>query len=447
MKKVLIANRGEIAVRIIRTLKEMSIKSVAIYSVADKESLHVALADESFCVGPSQSIKSYLDMDSIITIALERKVDAIHPGYGFLSENSEFARKCEDNEIAFIGPSAKIISEMGDKSKAREIMQSIGIPIIPGSKSVINDVKSLEYVTKEIGFPVVIKAASGGGGKGMRVVHKEEMLIDLYKECMREAEASFGDSRMYVEKYIPRARHIEIQIIGDGKGKVIHLYDRDCSIQRNNQKMIEEAPASILNQQERDAICNLTSQAISKLNYRGVGTVEYLYVEDTREFFFMEMNTRLQVEHTISEEVTGVDIVKVQIAVANNQELSLNQEDISLDGYSIQCRINAEDPKNSFKPTPGIVNKLHFGLGRNSRIDTHVYSGYEMPVYYDSLLAKIIVKGHSRKNAINRMKVVLEETVMEPIVTNLDFQYQLLNNDNYFKNNISISFLEENNLI
>ena len=447
MKKVLVANRGEIAVRIIRTLKEMNIQTVAIYSTADASDLHVALADESYCIGPPEAKASYLNIAAIIKVAKATGADAIHPGYGFLSENSAFARQCELNKITFIGPSSEIISFMRDKVSAREIMKEIGLPVIPGSGAVIEDRESLIKVTEEIGFPIIIKATSGRGGKGIRIVHDEKNLIESFDACVQEADALFGDSRMYIEKFISGARHIEVQIIGDGEGKVVHLFERDCSIQRNYQKLIEEAPATALTEKQRDEICLLACEVFSKLKYEGAGTVEFLYVEKSNQFYFMEMTPGLQAGHTITEEITGIDIVKTQIEVARGKGLPVNQEDIKRTGFALQCRINAEDPENNFRPSTGAISRLHFGLGRNTRIDTHLYMNYVMPSYYDSLLAKIIVSDTTRARTIGRMKIVLEETVIEPITTNLDFQYQLLHQINYKENKISTKFLEENDFI
>lgn len=447
MKKVLIANRGEIAVRIIRTLKEMDIKSVAVYSTADKDSLHVALADEALCIGPPQSNESYLNMDRILTAAEISKADAVHPGYGFLSETPEFAKRCEEKGIVFIGPTSEIMQKMGDKAEARSTMKEAGVPVIPGSDGVVDSLEAVREVIESIGYPVVIKAVSGGGGKGMRFVHDEASLEKSYREAKKEAENAFNDDRIYVEKYISKARHIEVQVVGDGNGGAIHLYERDCSIQRNNQKLIEEAPAHILSCESRRFITETTRDAIAKLGYGGAGTVEYLYVEEEDEFYFIEMNTRVQVEHTVTEEITGVDIVRLQVEVALFNELNISQEDITINGFAIETRINAEDPEKNFQPAPGQIEMLHFSLGRYVRVDTAVYPGYKIPPNYDSMIAKVIVRGKDRSEAINKMTHVLDETVIGPLKTNLDFQYYLMQHPNYIQNIVDIKFLQRNKII
>lgn len=446
MKKVLIANRGEIAVRIIRTLREMNIQSVAVYSTADKDSLHVSLADEAYCIGPAKSSESYLNIGRILAAAEISRADAIHPGYGFLSETPEFAKRCEDNDIIFIGPTSEIMKKMGDKAEARSTMKETGVPVIPGSDGVIDDVDELKEVTETIGYPVVIKAVSGGGGKGMRFVHEEASLEKSYKEAKKEAKNAFDDDRIYVEKYIAKARHIEVQVVGDGNGDAVHLYERDCSIQRNNQKLIEEAPAHILSSDSRTFITETTRDAVAKLNYGGAGTVEYLYVEEEDEFYFIEMNTRVQVEHTVTEEITGVDVVRLQVEVALFNELNITQEEIKIDGFAIETRINAEDPEKNFQPAPGQIELLHFSLGRNVRVDTAVYPGYKIPPNYDSMIAKVIAGGRDRQEAINKMTQVLDETVIGPLKTNLDFQYYLMQHPNYIDNIVDIKFLERNKI-
>lgn len=447
MKKVLIANRGEIAVRIIRTLREMGIRSVAVYSVADKESLHVSLADEAYCIGPAKSSESYLNIDSILAAAEICNADAVHPGYGFLSEMPEFARRCEENDIIFIGPTSELMNKMGDKAEARKTMKNAGVPVIPGSDGVADSLEEVKNVIEEIGYPVVIKAVSGGGGKGMRFVHDEESLGKSYKEAKKEAKNAFNDDRIYIEKYIPKARHIEVQVVGDGNGGAVHLYERDCSIQRNSQKLVEEAPAHILTDDSRKFITETTRDAIAKLNYGGAGTVEYLYVEEEDEFYFMEMNARVQVEHTVTEEITGVDIVRLQVEVALFNELNVGQEDIAINGFAIETRINAEDPGKNFMPAPGRIDMLHFALGRNVRVDTAVYPGYSIPPNYDSMIAKVIVIGRDRDEAINKMTHVLDETVIGPLATNLDFQYYLMQHPNYINNVVDIKFLTRNKII
>lgn len=447
MKKVLIANRGEIAVRIIRTLKEMNIASVAVYSSGDRDSLHVALADEAYCIGGPKSADSYLNIDNILQAALIAKADAVHPGYGFLSETPEFAKRTETLGMIFIGPSPETIEKMGDKSMARQTMKKAGVPVIPGSDGIVKSKNEVKKLAEEITYPIVIKAVSGGGGKGMRFAHSDEDVDKLYEEAKKEAKSSFNDDRLYIEKYIPKARHIEIQVIGDGKGGAIHLFERDCSIQRNNQKLLEEAPATILSDSERADITEKTRQAIARLNYRGAGTIEYLYVAQEKRFYFIEMNTRVQVEHTVSEEVTGIDIIRAQINVAFNNDIGITQDEVKLSGHAIEARINAEDPDNRFMPSPGKIGKVHFSLGRNVRVDTHIYNGYAISPYYDSMIAKIIVKADNRKDALFKLKLVIGETVIEPIKTNLDFQYYLAGHPKVLENDYDIKFLHTENII
>ncbi|WP_411842408.1 acetyl-CoA carboxylase biotin carboxylase subunit [Salinicoccus sp. HZC-1] len=447
MKKVLIANRGEIAVRIIRTLKEMALPSVAVYSTADRDSLHVTMADEAICIGPAKSSESYLDIDRILAAAEASGADAIHPGYGFLSEAPEFARRCEEAGIIFIGPTSEIMKRMGDKAEARKTMKAAGVPVIPGSKDIVESLEDVKAVAEEIGFPIVIKAVSGGGGKGMRFVQEAKTLAQQYKAAKKEAKNAFNDDRIYVEKYIPKARHIEVQVIGDGKGNAVHLYERDCSIQRNNQKLIEEAPAAILSEASREYITGKTADAIGKLKYAGAGTVEYLYVEEEDAFYFIEMNTRVQVEHTVSEQITGVDIIRLQIEVALFDTFDISQADIEINGFAIECRINAENPSKGFMPSPGRIDRLHFGLGQGVRIDTHIFAGYRIPPNYDSMIAKIIAHAGDRGTAIRKMRHVLEETVISPIDTTLDFQHYLMNHPKYMDNTVDIKFLERNHII
>lgn len=445
--KVLVANRGEIAVRIIRTLKEKNIKSVAIYSTADKDSLHVALADESYCIGPASSSQSYLDMDKVLAAAKLSQADAIHPGYGFLAENEEFVKRCEDEGFKFIGPSGRLISLMGNKAQARDTVGKNGLPVIHGSDGPVkNGAEGLE-IAKQIGFPVVVKAVSGGGGKGMRLIQEETDFQRLFSEARQEARSSFNDSRVYIERYIPNARHIEVQILGDGKGHAVHLFERDCSIQKNNQKLIEEAPAMVLEDETRKYITTLTAEVMGKLQYESAGTVEYLYVEEEKKFYFMEMNTRIQVEHTITEIITGVDIVEQQLEVAFNGRLTVKQENIHMNGMAIEVRINAEDPNNHFMPSPGRIENLHFSQGHNVRIDTHIYNGYTISAHYDAMIAKIITHGDTRQSAIAKMRRVLNETVIGPIPTNIDFQAFIMDHPNYQANDLNIHFLKTNNLI
>lgn len=447
MTKVLVANRGEIAVRIIRTLKEKNIKSVAIYSTADKDSLHVALADESYCIGPASSTESYLDIDKVLMVAKLSEADAIHPGYGFLAENEEFVKRCQNEGFKFIGPSGRLISLMGNKAKARDTVGANGLPVIPGSEGPVKSGADGLKIARKIGFPVVVKAVSGGGGKGMRLIREEKEFQRLFSEARQEARSSFNDSRVYVERYIPNARHIEVQILGDGKGQAIHLFERDCSIQNNNQKLIEEAPATILDEKTRKYITELTAEVMGKLQYESAGTVEYLYVEEEKKFYFMEMNTRIQVEHTITESITGVNIVEQQLEVAFNGHLTVKQEDIEINGVAIEVRINAQDPKNQFMPSPGKIEKLHFSQGHNIRIDTHIYNGYTISPHYDAMIAKIITHGETRKSAIAKMRRVLNETVIGPMPNNIDFQAFIMDHPNYQANHFNIHFLKTNHLI
>lgn len=447
MRKVLIANRGEIAVRIIRTLKEMNMTSVAVYSTADKNSLHVAIANEAYAIGGPKSIDSYLNIDAILTAAELSGADAIHPGYGFLSESAEFAKRVEEAGLIFIGPTADMMEKMGNKSMARETMASVGVPVIPGSDGIINSADDVKEIAKVHNYPLVIKAVSGGGGKGMRFAYSDKDVDKLYYDAKNEAKNAFNDDRLYVEKFIEKARHIEVQVIGDGKGDAVHLYERDCSIQRNNQKLLEEAPAAILSDEERKYITETTRDAMKQLKYRGAGTVEYLYVEEEKKFYFIEMNTRVQVEHTITEEVTGKDIIKAQIMVAYDGEIGFTQDDVSLNGHAIEARINAEDPMHQFRPSPGKIEELHFGLGRNVRIDSHLYTGYTIPPYYDSMVAKLIVKDDDRDSALTKLKLVIGETVIEPIKTNLDFQFFLLSHHKVIANDYDIKFIYEENII
>lgn len=447
MKKVLIANRGEIAVRIIQSLKELNIQSVAVYSTADRDSLHVALADESYCIGPAATAESYLDIKKILQVAQLADADAVHPGYGFLAESEKFARACEKEGLIFIGPTAATIELMGDKSQAKETAEENGLPVVPGSDGIIRSREHAHQVAESIGFPLVIKAVSGGGGKGMRVVQHPEDFDRLYSEAKKEAENAFGDQRVYIEKFIQDARHIEVQVLGDGKGHAVHLYERDCTIQNHNQKLIEEAPASILNEDSRRDILETTAAFARNIKYRSAGTVEFLYLPSEDAFYFMEMNTRIQVEHCVTEMITGIDIVAEQIHVAFDEELTVQQEDIHLQGVAMEVRVNAEDPERNFSPSPGPVDQLHFGKGRNVRIDSHIYPGYTISPYYDAMIAKIIVQGKDREDVIARMSRVLDETVIGPIKTNLAFQRFLMDHPQFRSNDYDIHFLDKNNLV
>ena len=440
-KKILIANRGEIAVRIIRACMEMNIETVAVYSEADKDSMHVYMADKAVCIGPAMSSKSYLNIPAILSAADITGAEAIHPGFGFLSENVKFASLCKIAGITFIGPSSEAISLMGDKSNARETMKKAGIPTIPGSEGKIYIADEGNKIADGIGYPVIIKASSGGGGRGMRVVWNSEEFTSLFNLCKQESKAAFNDDAMYIEKYIENPRHIEFQILADCKGKVIHLGERDCSLQRRNQKMLEEAPSIILDDDLRERMGEAAKKAAKACNYTNAGTIEFLLDKD-RNFYFMEMNTRVQVEHPVTEEVTGIDIIKEQINIAFGKELSYSQEDIKINGHSIECRINAENPEQNFRPSPGKINDLHLPGGFGVRVDSSIYSGYTIPPYYDSMIAKLIVHGRDRNEAISKMKRALSEFLLDGIDTNIDFLIKLLNNEDVVNNNYDTSYIE-----
>lgn len=447
MKKVLIANRGEIAIRIIRSCKKLGIKTVAVYSNTDADSLHVALADEAICIGPASSTESYLNMKNIIAAAEITHADAIHPGYGFLAENSKFARLCAEHDIIFIGPTPETIDKMGDKAEARKTMISAGVPVIPGSKDVIPTIEEAREKAQEIGVPLVIKAVAGGGGKGMRIVSRQEDFDNLFHAAKNEAKKAFGDDRVYIEKFIRTARHIEVQVIGDGHGDAVHLYDRDCSIQRNNQKLIEEAPAVIVPDEVRARMTTDAVNAAKNINYRGAGTLEFLYVEETQEYYFLEMNTRVQVEHTVTEMVTGVDIIEAQLKIALYDEFDLKQEEIQIMGFSMECRINAEDPQHGFRPSPGKVTALHLPAGPGVRIDTFLYPNCMVSPFYDSMIGKFITFDKTRDRAIKKMLAALDETVIAGFETNLDYQYRIVQHPRYHENLVDIKFLEKNHFL
>ncbi len=441
--KILIANRGEIAVRIIRACREMGIKTVAVFSEPDREALHTQLADDAVCIGPAKVQDSYLNVTNIISAAVEKKVQAIHPGFGFLSENSTFAAMCEECNIKFIGPSAKVIDALGNKSNARDMMIKAGVPVIPGSDGVTKDASQAYEVAGRLGYPVIVKASAGGGGKGIRIVRAKEDLEEAFESARSETIKAFGDDNMYMEKLVENARHVEVQILGDSFGNVIHLGERDCSLQRKNQKVLEEAPCPVLSQEIREKMCHSAVLAAKAAGYQSAGTIEFLYDEASQDYYFMEMNTRIQVEHPITEMVTGVDIVKEQIKIADGSKLSLKQEDIQIKGHSIECRINAENPSRNFAPCPGIIDYLLIpagGLGL--RVDTAVYEGYEIPPFYDSMIAKVIVHGKDRTEAISKMKRALYEFIIDGIDTNIEFQNNILNNPDYQKGNFNTSFLE-----
>lgn len=430
IRKVLIANRGEIAVRIIRGCKELGIKTVAIYSEADKDAMHTQLADEAICVGTGKSKDSYLNESNIISAAVVTQCNAIHPGFGFLSEKADFASICEECNIKFIGPTSETIRMMGNKSRAREIMKLAGVPVVPGSDGIIDNFDEAVIEAKKIGYPLMIKASSGGGGKGIRIVYKNEELENAYHTAKTEARVNFGDDSVYMEKFIENPRHIEFQILGDNFGNIVHLGERDCTIQRRNQKLLEEAPSNILSDKLREKMGKAAINAAKAVKYINAGTIEFL-VDKHGQFYFMEMNTRIQVEHPVTEMITSVDIVKEQLKIASGEELDLNQEDIKFKGHAIECRINAENPSKNFAPSPGKIKFLNLPGGNGIRVDTAVYSGYTIPALYDSMIAKLIVHGKDREEAISKMIRALDEFVIEGIESNIEFQIDILNNDKF----------------
>ena len=441
LKKVLVANRGEIAVRIIRACREMGIRTVAVYSEADKDSLHRKLADESVCIGPARSGLSYLNVKNLIEAACQTGADSIHPGYGFLSESSSFAKMCNEIGIKFIGPSSEIIELMGNKSKAKATMKKAGVPVVPGSDGLVNSLEEAKKISKKIKYPVIIKASAGGGGKGIRIAYSEEELIKAYDIVKQEAKISFNDDSIYIEKFVENPRHVEVQILADEHGNVVHLGERDCSIQRRNQKVLEETPSMILNDKTRKKMFDVTVKAIKEIGYSSAGTIEYL-VDKNLDFYFMEMNTRVQVEHPITEAVSGVDIVKEQLRIAAGETLSISQKDIHFTGHSMECRINAEDPEKNFMPCPGPITGLLIPGGNGIRVDTAVYAGYRVPQTYDSMIGKLIVHGKDRAEAISKMKSALGEFIVEGINTNTDFLYKILDNENFKTNNYDTSFIK-----
>lgn len=441
--KILIANRGEIAVRIIRACREMGIQTVAVYSEVDKEALHVLMADEAICIGPAKSKDSYLNMQNIISATIISGAQAIHPGFGFLSENSTFAGMCEDCKIVFIGPKSDMIELMGNKSQARETMIKAGVPVVPGSEGALNDITAALNLANKIGYPVMIKASAGGGGKGMREVFKEEDFINAFETAKSEAKAAFGDDSMYVEKLILNPKHVEFQILADKFGNTVYLGERDCSIQRQHQKVLEEAPCSIMTEKLRKKMGEAAVKAAKAVNYENAGTIEFL-LDKTGNFYFMEMNTRIQVEHPITEMVTDVDLIKEQIKIAAGEKLDIKQKDIKIKGHSIECRINAENPSKGFRPSPGTIETLIIPGGNGVRVDTAVYQNYKIPSMYDSMIAKLIVYANTRDEAINKMKCALGEFIVEGIDTNIDFQYEVMNNENFKLGNFDTSFIEQN---
>ena len=442
-QKLLIANRGEIAVRIIRACREMGIKTVAVYSQADADALHTQLADESICIGKAEAKDSYLNMERILSATIASGADAIHPGFGFLSENSKFAALCEKCNIAFIGPSARTIEETGNKSEARNAMVRAGVPVIPGTKEPIFTAEAGRKFADEIGYPVMIKAALGGGGKGMRVVQNSTDFEKNFQNAQREAENGFGDNSMYIEKYIEHPKHIEFQILADNEGNTIHLGERDCSVQRRHQKMIEESPCIALDEDLREQMGAMAVRAAKAVGYRNAGTVEFL-LDSHRQFYFMEINTRIQVEHGVTELVTGIDLVKEQIRIAAGEKLGLRQSDIHLTGHAMEVRINAENPDKNFAPCPGTIQELHIPGGNGVRIDTAVYPGYIIPPYYDSMIMKVMVYDKDRESAMKKMRSTLGEVIIEGVTTNLDFQYEILKNKEFESGAVHTDFIEKN---
>ena len=441
IRKILIANRGEIAVRIIRACREMGIATVAVYSEADRNALHVKLADQAVCIGPAQSQKSYLNVKAILEACCLTGADSIHPGYGFLSENVAFAKMCSEMGINYIGPSYELIELMGNKSKAKETMKKAGVPVVEGSEGNVESLKGAKEVASKIGYPVIMKAVSGGGGKGIRIANSEEELSRYYDVIRAEAKSAFNDDSIYIEKYIQHPRHIEIQVIADKHGNVAHLGDRDCTVQRKNQKMLEESPSDYIDDKLRQKMEKVSVKAIEKIGYTNAGTIEYL-VDKEGNFYFMEMNTRLQVEHPVTEAVTGVDLVKEQIRIAEGKKLSKEIMDLHIKGHSIECRINAENPDKNFMPCPGKITGLHIPGGNGIRVDTAIYQDYVIPPNYDSMIAKLIVYGKNREECINKMKSALGEFVIEGITTNIDFLYKILENPEFIKNDYDTSFIK-----
>ncbi|MCO4850202.1 acetyl-CoA carboxylase biotin carboxylase subunit [Bacillus vallismortis] len=442
IKKLLIANRGEIAVRIIRACKELGIETVAVYSEADKDALHVQMADEAFCIGPKASKDSYLNVTNIVSVAKLTGTDAIHPGYGFLAENADFAELCEEVNVTFVGPSAEAISKMGTKDVARETMKQAGVPIVPGSQGIIENVEEAVSLANEIGYPVIIKATAGGGGKGIRVARTEEELIKGIKITQQEAATAFGNPGVYIEKYIEDFRHVEIQVLADNYGNTIHLGERDCSIQRRLQKLLEETPSPALDSEIREQMGDAAVKAAKAVGYTGAGTVEFIYDYNEQRYYFMEMNTRIQVEHPVTEMVTGTDLIKEQIKVASGMELSLTQEEVEFQGWAIECRINAENPSKNFMPSPGEIKMYLPPGGLGVRVDSAAYPGYSIPPYYDSMIAKVITYGKTRDEAIARMKRALSEFVIEGVETTIPFHLKLLEHETFVSGEFNTKFLE-----
>lgn len=448
MYRCLVANRGEIAVRIIRACREMGIETVALYAKGDEKSLHVSLADQAVCIGEANPLDSYLNIERIIGAAEITGSNAIHPGYGFLSESTTFAQKVEENDIHFIGPNKKTMEMMGDKITARQTVHSAGVPVIPGSTDAVNSVEEIKELAKDIGYPLVLKAASGGGGKGIRIVKEENQLEKSLKEAKSEGQKYFNDDRVYVEAFIPVAKHVEVQVIGDGKENYVHLGERDCSVQRKNQKLIEEAPCAALSEERREKICNDAVKVAKASNYRSAGTIEFLVTEDAH--YFIEMNARIQVEHTVTEMRADRDLLQAQLYLLLHNKLPFSQEDIVFNSHVIEARINAENPEKKFQPTPGKVKRLHLPQGFNIRVDSLLYAGYQVSPYYDSLVAKVIVKDSNRTSAINKLKVALDEMVIDGFTTTADFLYAVLSYPPYAKGNaeeVDIKFLEKHQIV
>jgi len=443
-KKILIANRGEIAVRIIRACKEWGIKTVAVHSDVDRESMHVRMADESVCIGSHQPANSYLNIPALMSAIEITKAEAVHPGYGFLSENANFAKILEENKIKFIGPSSKLIKMMGDKIEAKKIAREYGLPVIEGSEGGITNVKEGRELSKKIGFPVLIKASGGGGGKGMKIVNKEEEFETLFSTAKSEAQKYFGNDEVYIEKFFQNPRHIEVQILS-GKNRTIHLHERDCSVQRRHQKLIEESPSPVLTDDIRKDLFEKTVNMVSKIEYEGAGTVEFIYEDE--KFYFLEMNTRVQVEHPVTEMVTGVDIIKEQISIAYTGNTALKQSDINPRGHAIECRINAENPSKNFQPSPGLIGMCHQPSGFRTRVDSSIYQGYKITPYYDSLICKLICQGRNRQEAIQRMVRSLDEFVIEGIITTVDLHKKLLSHEKFIKSNFNVSWLDNEKII
>ncbi|AKL95694.1 biotin carboxylase AccC [Clostridium aceticum] len=441
-KRILIANRGEIALRIIRACKDMGIETVAVYSEIDGDSAHVHMADKAICIGPATSKKSYLNIDNIISAALITKCEAIHPGYGFLSENSKLVEACQLNDIKFIGPSKEHMEKMGNKSEAKKTMIEAGVPVVPGSEGSTNKAEEAFEVAKAIGFPVIIKAVSGGGGRGMRIVHLEKEFIEKFNMAKTESATAFNDDAMYVEKFIEEPRHVEFQILADHHGNVIHLGERDCSIQRRNQKVLEEAPSAVIDENLRSKMGEMALRAAKSVNYTNAGTIEFL-LDKYNNFYFIEMNTRIQVEHPVTEMVTGIDLIKEQIRISYGEKLSVTQKEILINGHAIECRINAEDPNEDFRPSPGEIEGYFPPGGYGVRMDSHIYSGYRIPPTYDSMIGKLIVWGKDRNEAIDRMRRALDEIAITGISTNIEFQKQIINNKNFQENKLDTSFIDK----